>query len=382
MKKILHLSHTDVNADSRILKEMQVCISESYSVLAIGVLLDEGSKTDAKQFANCIKTMSIYSKTYKILPKIVRHVLALAEILLKFTSLGFKFKPNIIHCHDTVVLPVGLVLRAITGARLIYDAHELESNRNGLRWYERYLTLLFEKLSWRWIDGLIVVSFSINKWYQENIGPKVSAVVLNAPEYKKNFSTSDSYLRNKFGIGKDEKIFIYSGIFEDGRGIDVITKAFSEPTMRHHVVFLGYGPKLQKLKELDTNYENIHVHDSVPHTSVVPIVKSADFGLCLIENVSLSDYYCLPNKLFEYAFANIPVVASKFPDIQRIVNKHDIGVCIDFDIVEFCNAVTVLSKQNRQFKFIELEKLSWAENSNTLAKFYEKILTQTEVGAG
>ena len=381
MKKILHLSHTDVNADSRILKEMQVCISKSYSVLAIGVLLNEGSKTDAKQFANCIKTMVIYSRKFRILPRIVRHLLALVEILLKFTALGFKFKPNIIHCHDTVVLPVGLILRATTGAKLIYDAHELESNRNGLRWHERNLIFLFEKLSWRWIDGLIVVSFSINKWYQENIGLKVSAVILNAPEYKKNSSMDKSYLRNKFAIEKDKKIFIYSGLFEDGRGIDFITKAFSEPTMRHHVVFLGYGSNLQKLKELDANYSNIHVHESVPHTLVVPIVKSADFGLCLIENVSLSDYYCLPNKLFEYAFANIPVVASKFPDIQRVVDEHDMGVCIDVDIVEFCNVITELAKQNRQFRFTKLEKLSWTENSNTLAKFYEKILTQTEVGA-
>ena len=33
------------------------------------------------------------------------------------------------------------------------------------------------------------------------------------------------------------------------------------------------------------------------------LIKEADVGLCLVENVSLSDYYCLPNKLFEYAFA-------------------------------------------------------------------------------
>jgi hypothetical protein len=69
------------------------------------------------------------------------------------------------------------------------------------------------------------------------------------------------------------------------------------------VVFLGYGELSQDLKRLAAEHPNIHVHDAVPHSQVVPIAQSADFGLCLVQDVSLSDYYCLPNKLFEYYFA-------------------------------------------------------------------------------
>ena len=58
--------------------------------------------------------------------------------------------------------------------------------------------------------------------------------------------------------------------------------------------------------------------------------------MCLIQNVSLSDYYCLPNKLFEYCFAEIPVLASNFPDISQTVEKYDLSS----DLPEKVNKLT------------------------------------------
>ena len=54
------------------------------------------------------------------------------EITVKMFRRAKKLNPQIIHCHDTPVLPLGLALKFATGAKIIYDAHELESERNGL----------------------------------------------------------------------------------------------------------------------------------------------------------------------------------------------------------------------------------------------------------
>ena len=59
---------------------------------------------------------------------------------------AIRQKPDLIHCHDVLVLPLGVIVKLITRAKLIYDAHELESDRNGLSKFDGFLTLHFERL--------------------------------------------------------------------------------------------------------------------------------------------------------------------------------------------------------------------------------------------
>ena len=48
-----------------------------------------------------------------------------------------------------------------------------------------------------------------------------------------------------------------------------------------------------------------------------------------MEKVSLSDYFSLPNKLFESLSAGIPVVSYNIPDVNYIIQKYKIGIVID-----------------------------------------------------
>ncbi|MBK9624803.1 MAG: glycosyltransferase [Rhodocyclaceae bacterium] len=70
-------------------------------------------------------------------------------------------KPDVVHCHDTLVLPLGVIVKLFTRATLIYDAHELESDRNGLTELQGRLTLWVERWLWQFVDALIVVNPSI-----------------------------------------------------------------------------------------------------------------------------------------------------------------------------------------------------------------------------
>jgi hypothetical protein len=70
---------------------------------------------------------------------------------------------------------------------------------------------------------------------------------------------------------------------------------FKKEDINSHIVFLGYGELRDKMIQESDKYVKIHVHDAVPHEKVIPIAKSADIGLCFIQNISLSDYYCLLN---------------------------------------------------------------------------------------
>lgn len=381
MKKVLHFSHTDIQSDSRILKEIESLIDAGYEVRGIGVSLKEGSKRGLVDFGSSIRTIQLTARALSFLPRTFRHVLTLFELIIKMLPLGLRFRPDVIHCHDTLVLPVGVIIKFFLRSKLIYDAHELESDRNGLTRFQGVLTLFIEKFLWRLVDALIVVSPSIENWYHLNIGKKNSAVILNSPivdvgvvgedngDHRENYH----YLHNRFNIPHDRKIFIYIGIFGAGRGLDFIVEAFTRSDVKSHVVFLGYGQWSERIQSLSKVYSNIHVHESVPHSNVVSIVKSADFGLCLVENVSLSDYYCLPNKLFEYCFGGVPVLASNFPDIRSVVQEFGLGACCNLEINDIHQSIIDLESKEFLFSFRDLSPLSWGAQRVKLLDLYDKV---------
>jgi glycosyltransferase involved in cell wall biosynthesis len=370
----LHLSHTDIESDSRILKEMASLSAAGYKVCGLGVSLDEGAQRSPIEFQAEIASIHLRSRRLTWLPRTLRHMVTLCELVGRMLPMAISRRANFVHCHDTLVLPLGVLVKLFTGAKLVYDAHELESDRNGLSRLQSHLTLWVEKLLWRFVDGLIVVSPSIQRWYEENIGSKASAIVLNSPVFHEDAPADrGSYLRSKFNIPADRRIFIYVGILGAGRGLDLITQAFTHPEVSSHVVFLGYGELAEDLKCLERKYANIHVHDAVVHSSVVPIVRSADFGLCLIQNVSLSDYYCLPNKLFEYCFSGIPVLASDFPDIRATLTEYGAGMCCSLEPEAVRVAIQTMANSDARFDFSDISSLSWQAQAQKLLGLYQRV---------
>jgi glycosyltransferase involved in cell wall biosynthesis len=375
----LHLSHTDIRADSRILKEMNALqeTAKNDKVIGFGIEANDGSKLNNTVGSVVVNTYHLYSRYLKLLPKFARHILSLIEISIKYIIAASKVRPTIVHCHDTLTLPAGVIIKKIFNSKLIYDAHELESDRNGLSKTLGKMTLFMEKLLWPSIDALIVVSDAIENWYYTNISSKRSSVILNSPVYElSERNKKNRYFHEKFGISEGTKMFLYLGILGPGRGIDLIVEAFKDPSIDSHVVFMGFGDYKQKLEEIQESCPNIHVHDAVPHKEVVPISSAADVGFCLIQNVSLSDYLCLPNKLFEYAFAGIPVIGSDFPEIRRIVKAYNLGECCALDVNSIKKAILKFQscKEPLVIRASNLEDLGWAVQAEKLCNLYRAVL--------
>lgn len=377
---VLHLTHTNINVDSRILKEMRSLadLNDTFNVSGIGVMRSGDSSGSNSEFNFSIYSLVLKSRNLVFLPLALRRIITLIEFAIKMVFMAVSLKPKIIHCHDDLVLPVGVIVKLFTGAKLIYDAHELESDKNSLSKIFGKITLFVEKSLWRTVDALIVVSPSIKSWYMYNVGEKDTEIILNSPVYKRNTALSDkSYLRNKYSIPEESKIFLYIGILGCGRGIELITDVFKKSDLKSSVIFLGYGEFSEELSKMAEHYNNIYVHSSVPHEQVVPIAKSADVGLCLIQNVSLSDYYCLPNKLFEYCFAEIPVLASNFPDIAKTVTKYNLGLCCELNVESVYNAVKAYEemKELPEIDADNLYDLSWSAQEENLTRLYNRLVS-------
>lgn len=378
MINVLYLAQTDIYSDSRILKEMHCIanIGDIYKVSGMGVEQYEGSSRADNVKGLDIHAIVLRTRKWTFLPRVLRHSCSLVELTTKMFYRAVKLKPSVVHCNDTLVLPLGVLIKLFLKTKLIYDAHELESNRNGLTKMLGKMTFFTEKVLWRFVDALIVVSPSIQKWYIDNIGEKDSEIILNSPVLE-NVSTDKSfYLRELFSIPTKSKIFLYVGGLVKGRGLDLLIEAFGKKDVRSSLVFLGYGVMSDALKRIAEESENIFVHDAVPHEKVVSVAKSADVGLCLIQNVSLSDYYCLPNKLFEYCFSEIPVLASNFPDISTVVSQYNLGKCCELDVDSISHAIKAFEEMDTLPKIDAdaLYELSWEAQEKKLIKLYERLI--------
>ena len=187
---ILHISHTDIRYDSRILKELkslQILKDKTINALGIEDRINKNKKYNSNEFK--IETVHLKSKSLLFIPRIFLYFLNFIEANTIFSFKIFLLRPKIIHCHDTFLLPSAVLNNLILGSTIFYDAHELESDKNGQSYILSKITLLIEKVCWSRISLLISVSKSIINWYEYHIGKKKSEVILNSPEisrFKKN----------------------------------------------------------------------------------------------------------------------------------------------------------------------------------------------------
>ena len=377
--KVLHLTHTDINKDPRIIKSIKAIDKLSWiEVFGIGIQHSGlyARRFETKDSADISSvSLKLFSKKLTFLPNIFRHLFTLLEFLIRSFFIINKFKPSVIHCHDTLALPIAILFKIFhSQLKVVYDAHELGSNRNGIGNFFSKIVYFFEKITWRFIDHFISVSPSIIKWYEKEYGRKKNTLILNSPELKTEKTENSNGFRKKFLINDDEKLFIYVGEINKGRGITNLLKVFKD--LKSRILFLGYGPMVETVKEFEQKYENIHYHESVEHNLLTNLIREADVGLCLVENVSLSDYYCLPNKLFEYAFAGLPIIASNFPDISYILEKYDLGFVCDADskedikkMIENFEKMENVSKKDTT----KLYDLTWQKQESNLVTLYQNL---------
>ena len=172
---ILHITHTDISRDIRILKELEALgtsFQKTAKIIGIGLKSDSGPTHATSLNGVELKAIEIPFINKKYLKGTIKHILTFLVLLFSMLFFGLKYRPQIVHCHDTMVLPVGLILKIVLRCKLIYDAHELESERNGISKIASIYTRTLEKIGWQYIDLLIAVSPSIIAWYQENYGMK------------------------------------------------------------------------------------------------------------------------------------------------------------------------------------------------------------------
>lgn len=376
----LHVVLNNFINDSRVLKETKSIASKYFDKIYIAALwedgVDENELLDSKREVWRIRLISRW------LPKnLFFQVFKYFEWIMKI-YIRFRKEPiSVVHCHDLSALPVGVVFKLLQKTKVIYDAHELETEQEvGYReipslrkrlskWLERWLM--------KEVDAMITVSPSIQNWYVERFPVVPVNLVRNIPANLENPSVSYP-LREQLEIPDNALLFLFIGMLGADRGIEIALASFQEQEVRHHLAFMGNGPLREKIEDVIHNCPRIHLLSPVPHKEVILYSNSADVGVCLNEDTCLSFRYSLPNKLFESLIGGIPVLASDLPDQAEIVRAYGAGWVVQNhsdSLVQFLKELTVeKAKQMRSGLKDRVKELSWDNEAKVLLHIYEKVL--------
>ena len=281
----------------------------------------------------------------------------------------------VVNCHSLSVLPLGILMKWLFGSRVVYDTHELETETVASVGVRRLLARLTERALIHHVVAVVVVSESIANWYRATYGLSNVVVIRNIPESRQAVSRDEASLRQATGIAEDELLFLYEGLLTAGRGVGIVLEAFSQLPSDRHVVFLGEGPMVRDVLEYSRRCSNIHYVPSVPPGALSLYTVGADVGLALVEDLCLSYYLCLPNKLFEYLASGVPVIVSDFPEMAKVVNTSGCGWTCQVNVEAFASLARTLTrdgiKQQAAAAGRAARSFSWEAEATELIRMYE-----------
>lgn len=309
----------------------------------------------------------------------------------KFQSLyemviGQNKQYDFVWVNDYPLLATGVKLKTKTGAKLIYDSHEIYIEtmnqffpKSGwkaiygipLIKVNQFLHSIFEKGLVKKADTLITVCNSFKMYFQDKFGIEKILVLKNCPKGVHPIANSE-LIRKDLQLDEKALILIYQGDVNIGRGIEKVAKSipFIRPDV--HFVVIGGGTKLEEFKN---NYasDRIHFIGKVPFESLYEYSASAQAGIMLIESLNASKKLTLPNKVFEYMIAGIPIISNNLPEVYRVVQEENCGFIIDDQSVK-----SIAEGINRTFERNDLESYGMrgykaVESKYNWEKEFEKV---------
>ncbi|MCZ8158969.1 MAG: glycosyltransferase [Rhizobiaceae bacterium] len=227
---------------------------------------------------------------------------------------------SLIIAHSLAALPVSVRLARQHRLPLLYDAHELETERAGWSRPICKMAKMIESHLIRKADHVTLVNESIRDWYLAAYPGIDTSVVRNVPLLPATIGKSA--LRKTLNLQSDALIYVYCGALAADRGLSELIEVFRDLGRDRHLVLIGYGHAREALAHQARGLCNVHFHDAVPQSELITLLEGADVGIIVPKAVSLSYEFSLPNKLFEYAAAGLAVITGGGPELERFAREY------------------------------------------------------------
>jgi glycosyltransferase involved in cell wall biosynthesis len=358
LKKIIVSVSNDLSTDQRVAKVCNTLNNAGYEILLIG-----------RKLPNSKEVTSIY-KTKRIQLFFNNGFLFYAEFNIRLFFVILFLKKDILLSNDLDTLLPNYLISIFQKKKIIYDSHELFSEIPEL------VHRPFVKKCWTSLENWILpklkntytVCASIANYYDEKYETNFTTI-LNLPTQKKLKKGSLPFSTD----GK--KIILYQGAINIGRGLELMIETM-QYLPNYIFIIIGTGDIIHQLKKEVARKkmnDNLFFLGKISPNELHKITPLASLGISIEEDLGLNYRFALPNKIFDYMQAEVPILVSNLPEMKQIVLKHNVGeIVLERTPQKLANQIKELTGKDFSTELKVAKKiLIWENQEKKLLKLFE-----------
>ena len=299
---------------------------------------------------------------------------------MRFIYKAIKLRADVYHAHDYDMLLNGWIAAKLTGAALVYDAHEISTDREGVGPLKAKYIALIEKRITPEAQAVICTTGMRAEVFKERYRIPMPTVLQNKCNFFK--MPKSNVIRERLGLPDEIPIVLYQGGLQRGRGLRNLIKIAAR-LKGICLVFMGAGAQEAELMALVRQQglrQKVFFIPKVTLQELPVYTASADIGIHLIRNTCLNHYTTDSNKLFEYLMSGLPAVMSDFPEIRKVLEGYGVGVAVnptdlDLAVRTVQNLIDDKEQYGAMLKNIERHRqaFAWESEEGKLVNIYKEI---------
>jgi len=325
-KRVVVTVISDLVTDQRVHKVCQTLHDNGYEILLIGAKKKNSLPLEKREYA-----------TKRIPLLFQKKIFFFAEFNARLFMRLIFTRGDIFLGNDLDVMPATYFAARWRRKQIVYDTHEYYMAMAGLD------NKVMRKKIWKAIESYIfprleyiyTISDSFCDLYRRDYNKELKTV-RNVPYLHDKRNVVDHDLIGKIDaiIPRNKHLLIFQGAgINPHRGAEelILAMKYLDPE-KYHLLLVGGGDIFSLIEDMVAQnqlQEIITIIPKVPFAVLKHITMQAHLGLSLDKSDNLNHRFGLPNKIFDYLHAGLPVLVSRLIELEKIVNNYQVGTFIE-----------------------------------------------------
>lgn len=293
------------------------------------------------------------------------------EYNLRLLMRLLKSDADILYAVDFDTLLASRVAAKLKGCELVFDAHEYFTEVPELEGkpIKKWIWNRVGKSCLNATTHAITVNHSLAQILKGKYGCDFE-VIRNVPHQLESRSSDQN--------NDEERILLYQGAINIGRGIEIACQAIDQLPDRYELWIIGDGDILEELRAKYQVNPRITFIGWVAPEDLPGYTQEAWLGLNMLESKSMNYYYSLTNKYFDYIHSDLPAIHMAFPEYTLLQEKYPVAyLAKEYSIAEIVKGIQHFELEANYRRSAEACKaakasLNWNQEKQQLQQIFNK----------